>query len=161
MKKFFIVILLNIAAIVVYSQEVIEKEYTSDEVLVSAGKVNYTLTDDMIPERVYQFETRHEKITENLKSFEKFISGSSKKLCLTSTGYLQQSVTENYRVVKSDAKKFCTDIQNEISKAQKYCECLSKTRLDYISVLQKMQISVSKQEQKVDDAVIKRLKGRV
>lgn len=161
MKKNLFVLLLSLSTLFAFSQETIEKGYNEEEVVVSAEKINHTLTDEMLPERVMQFETRHDKLNKDLEKFEKFISGSSKKMCLSSTGYLQQSVTENYRTVKGDAKKFCSEVQNEIAKAQKYCECLTKNRLDYISVLQKMKSNVIQQEQKVDDAVIKRLKGRV
>ncbi|MBK8807366.1 MAG: hypothetical protein IPO21_12275 [Bacteroidales bacterium] len=161
MYKFSLLFVLFIAFIA--NKTIAQNEQMKLEELEDVKVTGIKLTDSIIyeadlPQRYAVFENKKVDIIDNMIFFCETLK-SPKEKCLTSTGYLKPSLLNTYSNTKKTAKAFSVAVENEINLAINSCECISKSRLQYISNLQKLQNTIEKQTSKVESLVVKKVKG--
>jgi len=122
-------------------------------------EIDKLYTVEFVEEQMVQYVNRHNYLSDRLEEFDRMLKGSSKsKLILSSTGDYKPSIYTTYYESSSGTKKFCEDVNKEISNISNSNNLQASDRAKYISSLIKMKDNLSTKAGKVNSTMVRKLK---
>lgn len=116
------------------------------------------LTREEVINRVNNCEQQATVLYSKLDNYRDLLHGSRKKLILKTTGYYKPSVLRGADEVRADASRLCKNLNQEIVKIQSTSLLSQREQASYISRLEMLKGSISKETEKIAELMIRKLK---